>query len=404
MKAPHSSAGDGMSPLITLRADLAGRQPTREDDDAVIIAALLRHAALRPRSSQSKRSLSVARGIARTMVTSEDLRFGPGFDEPGGRMPFKSLRVVADRAMRIHGNVLLASRILDSLAALIPLESPEGGRLLAQRAAAAFYLSDNELAFERYRRVLTLGRKMGDAELVARGTHGMAASRMTAGNIPEAERMMRRAIALAGKKYPRVASQSTLKLAIIQATRGDFDGSVVSAWRAYQLARNCEADRRVVMANLANLLLEAGHPEAALSASVHLLRLSLHHGQRLAVLGTYARAAGELGDRAAVEFCVEKILEAAKPPAYAQSVADALLECSHALDDIGQRAQGTRLRARAQELATRHGYHDIAYLAEYGMRRGKARVHHQPSKATQAIASEVRALEPDDLPLTVHAG
>src|SRR5215211_364968 len=72
----------GVSPLISLRADLAGRPTTREDDDAVIVAALLRHAAGQPATKAAKKSLATARRIARRGLTVEQLRQGPGFDEP----------------------------------------------------------------------------------------------------------------------------------------------------------------------------------------------------------------------------------------------------------------------------------------------------------------------------------
>jgi tetratricopeptide (TPR) repeat protein len=404
MKASQNPGDAGISPLISLRADLGERAITREDDDAVLLAALLRHAALRPASRESKRSLTAARRIARRMVSAEDLRYGPGFDEPGGRMPFKLLRAAADRTMRMQGNMLLASRMLDSLAALIPRETAEGGRLLAQRAATAFYLGDNELSIERYHQVARLGRKIGEPELVARGAHGVATARMTAGNIPEAEQLMQRAIALAGSRFRRIASQSILKLAIIHAMRGDFDNAVTLAWRAYQLARRCEADRRVVMLNLAQLLLDAGHPEASRAASAHLLRLPMQRGQRLAVMATHARAAGQLGDVATVRKCAALMLEATKSPAFVQALSDSLLECSHALDDIGRTAEGSQLRAQAREIALRHGYHDIAYMAEHGMRRGKPRAPKKPTEATQAVATEVRALHGAELALTAgHA-
>ena len=67
--------------------------------------------------------------------------------------------------------------------------------------------------------------------------------------------------------------------------------------------------------------------------------------------------------------------------------------------------KASRLRRRAHALAVRHGYHDIAYLAEHSTPRGKPRTPRRISKATQVIVSQVHALEPEDLTLVeVDAG
>jgi tetratricopeptide (TPR) repeat protein len=402
---PSHSRAFGVSPLISLRADLAGRPTTREDDEAIVVAALLRHAAARPGTKASAKSLARARRIVQRALTPDQLWQGPGFDEPRRGLRFKVFRAFADHVMRVRGSATLANNMLDSLAMLIPLASPEGGLLLSQRAATSWYLGDNEVSAERYRQVMRLGKKIREPELIARGMHGLAHVRMSAGNLPEAERLSKRAIELASGSFPRVSAQPTLKLAIINAVRGDFDAALRYAWRAYELSRKFEMDRRVVLANLAQILYDAGHPQASRAAASHLLRLRLEHAIVFSVLGTYARASAALDDSRAVHWCATQLLELARRPSFAQHVADALLECSFALGDVGRSEMAGRLRTRAQEIAVRHGYHDIAYLAEHSTPRGRPRTPARVTRATQAIVSEVRALEPDNRPLVeVHAG
>jgi tetratricopeptide (TPR) repeat protein len=390
--------------LISLRADLAGRTTTRDDDDAIVVAALLRHAAGQPRTKGAARSLAMAQRIARRALTPDQLRQGPGFDEPRSGLQFRNIRAFADSVMRTRGRALIANNMLDSLATIIPDDSPEHGLLLAQRAATSWYLGDNEISADRYRQVIRLGKKIREPELIARGLHGAAHVRMSSGNLPEAERLARRVLPFT-KASPRIGAQATLKLAIINAVRGDFDAALDYAWRAYKLARKFEMDRRIVLANLAQILYDAGHPAASRAAATHLLRQKLAHMQLFAVLGTYARASAALDDRTAVDWCASQLLELAKPPSFTQPVADALLECSFALEEMGRTGKASRLRKRAHQIAVRHGYHDIAYLAEHSTPRGRPRTPSRVPKTTQAIVSEVQALEPENRPLVdVHAG
>ena len=394
----------GYSPLLSLRADLAGRMPTREDDDAIVVATLLRHAAGDPSSSAAKRSLAKAHRVARRALTPEQLRQGPGFDEPRHGLRFRAIRAFADRVMRVRGCTLLANNMLDSLADIVPSDSPEFGPLLAQRAAVSWYLGDNEMSAERYQQVIRFGKRAGRPALIARGLQGAAHVRMSAGNLPEAERLAKRVLPYV-KTSPRSVAQATLKLAIINAVRGDFDVALQHAWRAYNLSKRFEMDRRVVLANLAQILYDAGHPAASRAAATHLLRQELGHMQVFAVLGTHARASAALDDARAVDWCAAQVLELAKPPSFTQYVADALLECSFALEEVGRAAKATRLRKRAHAIAVRHGYHDIAYLAEHSTPRGKPRTPVRVPKTTQAIVSEVRALEPEQGSLMeLHAG
>ena len=401
---PSHRGAVGTSALTLLRADLAGRPATREDDDAIIIAALLRHAAGQPGSVAARRSLAAARRIARAALTPEQLQQGPAFDERRTGLPFRSIRAFADHVMHTNGRAFLANGILESLEAIIPVSSPERGLLLSQRAGSSWYLGDNEVSAERYRQLIRFGQKRRDPELIARGLHGAAVVRMSAGNLPAAERLAKRALKFA-KSLPRTTAQTVLKLGIINAVRGDFDSALDYAWQAYKLSQKFEMDRRVVLANLAQILYDAGHPAASRAAATHLLREQIGHTQVFAVLGTLARASAALDDVAAVDWCAAQLLELSKPPTFAQHVADAFLECSFALEDVGRTAKANRLRKQAYELAVRHGYHDIAYLAEHSTPRGRPRTPTRIPKTTQAIVSEVHALEPESQPLMeLHAG
>jgi ATP/maltotriose-dependent transcriptional regulator MalT len=307
--------------------------------------------------------------------------------------------------MRVQGSVALAANIADSLAALVPPSTLEAGRVLSQRAATSWYQGNNEVSAAQYRQLLRLGRRIGERELSARAMHGLAHVRMSAGNLPAAERLTRHAIRLAGKDFPRVGCMSTLQLAVMHAVRGDFDAALACAWRAYGMSRHFELGRQGALGNIAQILLDAGYPAAARVASKHLLRMPRLRTRTFSHLGTYAASSAALGDADGVEWVAAQLLELAKPPAFAQHAADALLECSNSLEQIGRGAKAKRLRARAHAIAVRHGYHDIAYLAEHGLRRGAPRAPQKITPATEAIVTEVQSLEPENLPLVeIHAG
>lgn len=405
MRATQPPPGNGVSPLVSLRADLAGRPATRHDDDAIVVAVLLRHSAMRPGTSAARRSLSAARRVALRAMTADELRQGAGFDERGGRLPFRPLRTFVDRTMRMAGDAWLANNMLDSLAALIPLRSREGGLLLAQRAATSWYLGENELSVQRYRQLIRLGRALDLPELIGRGMHGVAVARMSAGNMPEAERLLRRALRFSGTAFPRLSGQSAMKLAIMHTVRGEFDEALEFAWRAYELAKSFELDRRAVLGNLAQLLYDAGYAEASRAAAAHVLRLPVTASHRFPLLGTYARASAAIGDARAVDRAASRVSALAKGTTFPQQVADALLDCSFALDEAGRPDRAARFRAQAQAIAQRHGYHEIAYLAEHRMPRGRPRTRERSSTATLAIVNEVQALDPGTLTLAeIHAG
>jgi hypothetical protein len=112
-----------------------------------------------------------------------------------------------------------------------------------------------------------------------------------------------------------------------------------------------------------------------------------------------------MGDSGAVDWCSAQLLELSKPPSFAQHVADSLLECSFALEEVGRTGKANRLRRRAHAIAVHHGYHDIAYLAEHSTPRGKPRTPRRIPKTTRAIVSEVSALEVENQTLMeIHAG
>ena len=405
MSFPPESGDNGVSPLSSLRTDLAGRPTTPHDDVAIVVASLLRRAAQLPHDAVGARAHALASRFARRSLPPEVLRHGPVFDEPGRRSPNKVLRTFADETMRVHGSLALASNMLESLATLVAPDSYEGGLLLSQRAAIAFYAGETDMSNERYRQVIRLGKRLGERELVARGMLGLAGVRMVAGNYPEGERASKRAIRYCGNMFPRLRGNATLRLAVVYATRGLFDRALDHAWRAYKLVRRIELDRQLVLVNLAQILYDAGHPEAARAAASHLLRQKLQRQQLLGVLGTYACASAATHDGGAVEWASRQLWRLAKAPWFTQTLADALLDCSFALEEIGHVARAARLRARARETAVRHGYHDIAYLAEHSIRRGRPRTPSRLKHATAAIVSEVCALRQDRGPLLeVHAG
>ena len=123
MSPPERRANPGISPLLSSRAELAGRLATPEDDYALIVAVLLRHAAAAPGSARSKRSVSVACRSVKRMMTPAELKEGAAFDEPGRLTPERLLRGAADHIARVLGKVALASNILESLSVLVPPDS-----------------------------------------------------------------------------------------------------------------------------------------------------------------------------------------------------------------------------------------------------------------------------------------
>jgi tetratricopeptide (TPR) repeat protein len=294
--------------------------------------------------------------------------------------------------------------MLDSLAALIPPDTIEGGRLLSQRGTVLMYLGYTDLATQHFRRLVRLGQELQSRELVARGMVALASRNIVVGNLPNGEREIRRALDYAGREMPRIAAQACNQLGIVRAMRGDPDEGLALLWRAYRLSmrHGTRLTNTNVLGNVVNLLLKNGYPEAARAAAKHMLCTRPGHGDQVNALGRYANASAVLGDVAAVDWSVARLLQLASGSTFPLAIADALYECSLALERVGRLGAAARLRKRAHALAVRHGYHELAYSAGEPPATTPSKI----SKSTQAIVTEVRALEPDDerLPALVGSG
>jgi tetratricopeptide (TPR) repeat protein len=394
MKTIPPPAGHGVSPLASLRTDLGSRATTRDDDNAVALAAMLRHAAEFRDGPSARRTLRMAKRLARALLQPEDIREGPMYDETRRRGELAILRKAAEHTMRAHGNVTLAANMLDSLAALAPAESIEAGRILAQRGTALMFLGYTELATQQYRRLVRLGKKLQSRELIALGVGAIASRDFIVGNLPLAERSMRRAMRYTGPGLPRVTAMVCNQLGVVRAMRGDPDEGLALLWRAYRLTARygTRTANSGVLGNITNLLLKTGHLEAARAAARSMLCMDLDRAQWLHAVARYANVSAGLGETAPLNWCVSQLLEHAETSTFPMATADALYECSLALERAGRLGTAARLRRRAHRLAVRHGYHELAHSAG----EAPAAVPSKISRTTQAIVTEVRALEPGD--------
>lgn len=383
----------GQSSLSAFKADFPthARATSRADDEAITMAILLHHAALANRPAAARRSLLAAKRIAKETLEPWEIEEGPPFDEPGRPSPHAMLRRVAERTMQ-HGYLHLAGSILDSLDALTPPETLESGRLLSQRGSLSIVGGHGDLSLMQYRELVRLGRRIREPELIARGIHGQSAVMYKVGNRPAFARLARRVILLAGDRFTSLASAATQALSIDAAMRRDFDAALLLAWRSTQFAKAINVDGSWV--NIGQILLDAGYPAQGRAAARHFLDNPRQLTAKASALGVYALASAALGDPKGVEWALTTLLEWQSFP---QEAANALLECSFALEHIGQTRRAREIRTRALEIARRYGFHDIAYLAEHSVRRGVVSQPLATKKASRAIATEVAELESGDL-------
>jgi tetratricopeptide (TPR) repeat protein len=308
-------------------------------------------------------------------------------DDPGQPSRFRPFRMLLDRSNR-RGNLFLAESILDSLQQIVDPDTLEAGRLQYHRGSVSIRRGLRDAALAEFRALARMGRRLRQPELLARAYHGASMAMWMGGNLPAATRLAKRAMKLAGTRFEQIHAIAKSTLATTAALRGDFEESLALSWESLQVTVHDQFSANTNLANIAQALMDAGYPSEARAVFQQMLGTT-ERAPLLATLGGFALASAALGDAAAVNWAVENAVRIAKAPGLPRETADSLLECAHALDEIGKHAKAATIRARALATARRYGFHEIEYLAERNIRRGVPKVPKKITKASEAIVSEI---------------
>lgn len=369
---------------------------TPHDGEWIAVGSLLSHAGTLP-GPQRVRLLAQARTAIRRLLGKTMWTQGPPLDAApptDGRILGPRVRLLCEQiedAGAIHLADALAAAYLLSGDGIDPLER---GRIAALRARFAWKQGDHVTAFERYRRVRTIARRIGSAELEVRTDVGLAVVARLRGNYPASRRAARRAVVLAERHgLSRLAALGHQSLMIAAVVAGDLNTALQHSWRAYGDVRGDAAEEAAPLVDTAQLFLDAGHVELATAGFAAALERPIPDRIRLPALGGAALAAARHGDTGTVRRMADTVRRALNDDSLPYASVVGRLDIAEALETIGHPEAARPFRFEAETVASARGYHELVHRAQHPITPAvPSPAVHPLTPATLEIGAAVRAL------------
>jgi tetratricopeptide (TPR) repeat protein len=372
------------------------------DDQWIAIATLVAQAGLMP-PAERQELLAKAVDLSQPLLGTALSRQSTDFEwEPSPPIAADSILVVSDHIFQ-SGALHLARATIDALLEADPSLTPlQRGRALAKRARIDGRLGRIDEAGDQYKEVTRLARRSGILELRVRAWIGLAALAQMRGNYPQGMRYSRRAARLADREgLPLLSRLAHTGLMITAGAQHRFDDAFHHARIAYRYSLGNALREGEILANIGQLLLEAGHIALAERTFISVLRRSLPVRIVLPVLGSLAVTAAHRGDTARVRWVyseLERLERATVTPPY--DLAKALLDTASALSNVSQRADAERVLEAAVRIAQSGGYHEIVVRAD-DVRRARGSElfeQRQPTTGALRLTDDLDAADVADLP------
>lgn len=386
---------------MAYRKDMETRKgPVGADDGSWIVISTIVGQIVHASGKDRRRFLDDAATMAAALFTPEALAFGCAYDPP--RVDRSSsiavLRLLAER-MEYAGSLNLAMCVLDGMSGILPSDSVNSGRVLAQRARLSRKLGKNDLAIARYQHLRRKARKIRDNELLVRAWAGFMAFAQMRGNYPGFEGWCRRVVGLAERaQFKRLSGLGYQGLMVREALRHRFDEAINYGWSAFQAAEGHSRSELEVLTNIGRLFYDAGEPTAALDAftTVFGSKPTLHIA--LTALGGHALACAAVGDRRGVAWAAAEATTLSEQAGSSYESTATLIDCASALRMIGDEPYASVMRARASVMAQYGGYHEFVHQASSNAVPAQPRPRHTIGKDVTHVARHLAALAPDALP------
>jgi tetratricopeptide (TPR) repeat protein len=265
----------------------------------------------------------------------------------------------------------IAHSILSTLLIVVPEnEVLLRGQVIAQQARLARHLGEHWAAGRYYEEVERLGTEHCIAELTGRAWVGFGILAQIRGDFPEVRRRFNAVIELEGAASESIGIAHH-HLLVAAAAANDYDTAAAHAWKAFRGASNAQQETEALI-NLAQLLLDAGYPRAALRGFAAALARKPISRFELAVLGGASCAAAaalpQAPARALVRNFAERLDDLLTTLRNGESLpwpsATSLVELSEALTVVGEHDRASAFAERAEGLARSHGFHQLTYRLE----------------------------------------
>lgn len=352
----------GQSALQAFKSDLplGGDSPTREDEAAILVATLLRQHLAAPSDPSAARIRAYAVSLATESLGKAALDEGCTYDDHPSRSDVDILRRMAQRT-ELSGRVKLSAHLLES-AAEISSGALDRGRVLSDRSRNARKQGQIDLAEAQAEELKRIGSRLSEGELTALAHLQLASLRQLKGNFSAFKSHLEEAARTATKSgMTRLRASAELGLGTHAALSGDQGTAVGYLWSAHRAVGGKGTVANGALVNLAHSLLLSGRPEEARKVAGLLLGTTPPLQSALPALGGHALASARLNDAEAVEWASSRVRQLAKTRHFAREVAEALMECSAALELVGKQPQSQVLRRRAESMIANFGFHDLTF-------------------------------------------
>jgi hypothetical protein len=400
MNEAIESLGSFQPVLEAYSLDIAHRRSdesfTPHDGEWITVGSLLTHARKAP-PSQRVRLLAQARKTIRNLLGRALWARGSPLDAASpsdGHILGPRVRLLGEQ-IEDAGAIHLADALVGAyLLSGDEIDALERGRIAALRGRFAWKRGDHVTAFERYRRVRAIARRIGSAELDVRADVGFAVVARLRGNYPASRRAAGRAVRL-GEMYglTRLAALGHQSLMIAAAVAGDLNTALHHSWLAYGDVRGDVVDEAAHLVDTAQLFFEAGHVELAAAGFAAVLERAIPDRVRLPALGGAALAAARHGDVSTVRRMADAVRGALNDDLLPYASVVGRLDIAEALETIGRHDAAEPFRHEAETVASAHDYHELVYRARHPLAMAPAPAAVQTlTPATLKIGAAVRAL------------
>ena len=381
----------GQSALQAFRSDIVPGAPegTAEDQATILVATLLRQS-LAAEDSAATVVRDKAIELARSSLGELALSEGCTYDDFPARSQSDVIRLLSQRTDRL-GRLHLAEHLLESIAE-IEIDPIDSGRILSERTRITRKLGLLDLAAEQLQELARAGRRLHSAELLAKAHFGFAALANMRGNFVEYRARLRVGIRIArANRLQRVCADGYSGLGTSSALQGKYGDAVAYFWKAHELAGGKGQIACSALSNLAQTLLISGRPVEARKVAAVVLQIA-PRAVVAPVLGTFAIASVQIRDREGVLWAAQQIEKFSVGYGTAKETAEALMECSAALNAIGEKAVAGAMKRRSDEMATRFGFHGLTFQEAL---QSVQRIAEPPTlnKAAAKATAAIEALE-----------
>lgn len=400
MNEAIESLGSFQPVLGAYATDIAhrrGGEPfSPHDGQWIAVGSLLTNARKLP-VLQRERLLAEVRKTIRSLLGKTLWAQGPLLDPAppsDGRILGPRVRLLCEQ-IEDAGAIHLADAVVSAyLLSGDEIDALERGRIAALRGRFAWKRGDHATAFQCYRRVRAISRRIGSAELDVRADIGFTVVARQRGNYPAARRAARRAVDIGeANGLVRLAAIGHQSLMVAAVVAGDLNTALQHSWLAYANVRGDVVEEAAHLVDTAQLFLDAGHADIASAGFAVALERPIPDRIRLPALGGAALAAARLGDVPTVRRVADAVRRAVNDGLLPYASVVGRLDVAEALEATGELDAAEPFRHEAETVARAHRYHELVYRAERLPATKPAPKAVQPlTPATLEIGAAVRAL------------